>query len=97
MKGRKEMNLFDLQCKCCGGELAEVEGKSRVAKCIYCGKMQSIPELSDERRANQFNRAEQLRKNNDYDKAISVYEKLIEENPTDPEAYWSMVLCRYGV
>ncbi len=91
------MNLFDLQCRTCKGELEAVEGATRVAKCIFCGRKQSIPILTDERRANQFKRAEQLRINNDYDKAIAVYEKLIEEDPTDPEAYWSMVLCRYGI
>ena len=91
------MNLYDLQCRCCGGGLVEIEGSNRVAKCQFCGRKQSIPIFSDEKRANQFSRAEQLRKNNDYDKAISLYERLIEEDPTDPEAFWSMVLCRYGI
>ncbi|MBO4485039.1 MAG: hypothetical protein J5738_06590 [Lachnospiraceae bacterium] len=28
---------------------------------------------------------------------MSIYEGILDEDPTDAEAYWSLVLCRYGI
>lgn len=28
---------------------------------------------------------------------MNIYEKILEEDPADAEAYWSLVLCRYGI
>lgn len=74
-----------------------VEGEKRVGKCLFCGKKQTVPKLPDEHRANLYARAEHYRRNNDFDKAMEVYEKILEEDLSDPEAYWSLVLCKYGI
>ena len=84
------------RCKICGGTLDIQQGQS-VAVCEYCGSKQTLPRLDDERRANLYERANHFRRNNDFDKAITVYEQILNEDNTDAEAYWSLVLCRYGI
>lgn len=88
------MALF--KCKMCGGELDVHEGMS-VTECPYCGTKQTLPRLDDEKRANLYDRADHFRRGNEFDKASDVYEKILEEDKEDAEAYWSLVLCRYGV
>ena len=88
------MSVF--RCKMCGGTL-EVRPGETTGVCEYCGTRQTIPRLDDERRANLYDRAGQFRRNNDYDKASDLYEQILLEDRTDAEAYWSLVLCRYGV
>ena len=88
------MQIF--KCKMCGGDLEIAEGSS-VAECQYCGTKQTLPKLSDEKRANLYDRANHFRRSNDYDKAMSIYESILNEDNTDAEAYWSLVLCRYGI
>lgn len=85
-----------LKCKMCGGSLAVEAGKS-VAVCEYCSTRQTLPRLEDERIAALYERAELLRSSSDFDKAASVYEQIVSAAPTDAEAYWSLVLCRYGI
>ena len=88
--------MAELNCKICGGTLAIEEG-STVATCEYCGTKQTLPKLTDERRMQMYDRANHFRRNSDYDKAMSVFEQILNEDRTDAEAYWSIVLCRYGV
>ena len=68
-----------------------------IATCEYCGTQQTLPKLDDERRANLYDRANHFRRNNEFDKAMGIYEKILNEDNTDAEAYWSLVLCRYGI
>ena len=88
------MSVF--KCKICGGAL-EIVGSTTVAECQYCGTKQTLPRLSDERISNLYDRANHFRRNNDYDKALSIYEQILSEDRSDSEAYWSIVLCRYGI
>ena len=80
----------------CGGDLDVVDNMS-VAKCPYCGANQTLPRLDNERKLNLFDRANHFRRNNDYDKAMSIYENILNEDDSDAEAYWSLVLCKYGI
>ncbi len=91
------MEIFDFRCKYCGGELHEVEGAKSVGKCKYCGSKQTLPKLYSEKRATLFGRANHMRRNNEFDKAEALYEQILNEDPSDPEAYWSLVLCRFGI
>ena len=84
------------KCKMCGGALEVTEGAS-VAECPYCGAKQTLPKLDDERRANLYDRAGHFRRMSDFDKAMALYEQILNEDTTDAEAYWSIVLCRYGI
>lgn len=88
------MALF--KCKMCGGDLNIVDGAT-VCECEYCGTKQTLPKLDDEKKSNLYDRANHFRRNNEYDKAMSIYEKILEEDKTDAEAYWSIVLCEYGI
>lgn len=88
------MSIF--KCKMCGGELQINPGES-VAVCEYCGTTQTLPKLDDDRRANLYDRANHFRRNKDFDKAAGIYEQILNEDKTDAEAYWSLVLCRYGI
>ena len=84
------------KCKMCGGSL-DVQSGTTVATCEYCDTQQTIPQLDDERRVNLYDRANHFRRNNDFDKAMGIYEQIVTENGDDAEAYWSLVLCRYGI
>ena len=84
------------KCKMCGGDLEIIED-STVAVCEYCGSKQTLPRLSDDRKRNMYDRANHFRRNNAYDKAMSIYENILNEDTTDAEAYWSLILCKYGI
>lgn len=88
------MALF--KCKMCGGEL-EVQQGMTICECPYCGTKQTLPNLDDEKRLSLYDRANHFRRNNEYDKAMDIYEKILEQDKEDAEAYWSIVLCRYGI
>jgi len=83
------------KCKMCGGTL-EV-GNESVAVCEYCGTKQTLPKLDDDKRSNLYDRANHFRRNNEYDKALAIFEQILNEDPSDAEAYWSIVLCTYGI
>ena len=85
-----------LRCKMCGGTM-EIDAKQSVAVCQYCGTRQTLPRLDSERVAGLYERADLLRRGNDFDKAAAVYEQIVSLAPNDAEAYWSLVLCRYGI
>ena len=84
------------KCKMCGGTV-EFEPGATVGVCDSCGTKQTLPRLDDDRRANLYDRANHFRRNNDFDKAAGLYEQILNEDSTDAEAYWSLVLCRYGI
>lgn len=74
-----------------------IQENDSVAVCDYCGTKQTVPRLSDDRRMNLYDRANHFRRNNEFDKAMGIYEQILNEDQTDAEAYWSLVLCRYGI
>ena len=84
------------KCKMCGGAL-EIGDSDSVAVCEYCGTKQTVPKLDSEKRANLYDRANHFFRNDEFDKAMGIYEQILGEDKTDAEAYWSIVLCRYGV
>lgn len=88
------MSIF--KCKMCGGTI-EFEQGATVGVCDSCGTKQTLPRLDDDRKANLYDRANHFRRNNDFDKAMGIYETILNEDNTDAEAYWSLVLCRYGI
>ena len=89
-------DMAKIQCKMCGGELTLPEGVLS-GTCEYCGSLVTFPKISSEQQENLYQRAEHFRQINEYDKAVAAYEKLIDADPDDAEAYWGLVLCRYGI
>ena len=88
------MSIF--KCKMCGGELEILENSS-VAKCLYCRTKQTVPKSMDENMQNIFNRANALRLKSEFDKAEALYERIIQADDTQAEAYWGLILCKYGI
>ena len=88
--------MSTFKCKMCGGEI-EFEQGATVGVCDSCGTKQTLPRLDDDRKANLYDRANHFRRNNDFDKAMGIYEQILNEDRTDAETYWSLVLCRYGI
>ncbi len=84
------------KCKMCGGTIEFEQGAS-VGVCDSCGTKQTLPRLDDDKKANLYDRANHFRRNNEFDKAMGIYEQILSEDNTDAEAYWSLVLCRYGI
>ena len=84
------------KCKMCGGTIEFNQGDT-VGVCDSCGTKQTLPRLDDDKKANLYDRANHFRRNNDYDKAAGIYEQILNEDNTDAEAYWSLVLCCYGI
>ena len=80
----------------CGGTL-DIKENETVATCEYCGTRQTVPRLDRERKIALYDRADHFRRNNEFDKAIALYEQILNEDNTDAESYWSLVLCRYGI
>lgn len=85
-----------IKCKMCGGDLELIEGSS-VAVCEYCGTQQTVPAADNEKKLTLFARANRLRLACEFDKAAGVYESIVADFPTEAEAYWGLVLCRYGI
>ena len=88
------MTIF--KCKMCGGDLEISDGAS-IAECEYCGTKQTVPKVVDENLQNLFNRANTLRIKSEFDKAEKLYEKIIQSDSMQAEAYWGLILCKYGI
>ena len=84
------------KCKMCGGALELSENQS-VATCEYCGTQQTLPKLDNEKKLALFSRANNLRLKSEFDKAAGIYESIIAEFRDEAEAYWGLVLCKYGI
>ena len=85
-----------LKCKMCGGDI-QINSDQTYGTCDSCGSVMTLPKASDERTANLFNRANHFRRLNDFDKALSMYEDILNEDNTNAEAHWGIVLARYGI
>ena len=85
-----------IKCKMCGGDLV-IEPGSTVAECEYCGSRQTVPTADNEKKLTLFARANRLRSGCEFDKAAGVYESIVADFPEEAEAYWGLVLCKYGI
>lgn len=85
-----------IKCKMCGGDLVIAPGAT-VAECEYCGSRQTVPNQDNEKKLTLFARANRLRSACEFDKAAGVYESIVAEFPREAEAYWGLVLCKYGI
>ncbi|MBR5922167.1 MAG: TIR domain-containing protein [Clostridia bacterium] len=85
-----------LKCKICGGDMT-VSADKTFGICEYCGSTMTLPKIDDDQRAEAFNRGNHFRRIGEFDKALSVYERIVEESPDDAEAHWCCALCRFGI
>ena len=84
------------KCKMCGANL-EISENQSVVMCEYCKTHQTLPKFDDDRKISLFTRANHLRFNCEFDKAAGIYESIVTEYPDEAEAYWGLVLCKYGI
>lgn len=84
------------KCKMCGGDIEVIQG-TNVGKCLYCKSTMTLPNIENEKILNLYNRANNLRLSNDFDKAYAIYEMILELNEEEIEAHWGLILCKYGV
>lgn len=84
-----------IECSRCGGKL-EINENMSVGTCMYCGSVITIPK-SWEKKSNLYNRANYLRRANEFDKAEEVFEDILKEDNTEAEAHWGVLMCRYGI
>ena len=88
--------MVELKCKMCGGNLKIID-KISYTTCEYCGSTMTLPNLNDDRIVNLFNRANQYRLQNEFDKAMATYENILAEDNSNAEAHWGVILAKYGI
>lgn len=84
------------KCKMCGGNIEFNTGDS-VGICDSCGTKQTLPKATDDAVNSLFNRANTLRIKSEFDRAGELYNKIISVDETQAEAYWGLILCKYGI
>ncbi|MBP3323864.1 MAG: hypothetical protein J6M16_06695, partial [Clostridia bacterium] len=85
------------KCKMCGGSVVITDSRAGVGVCDYCGTEQTVSKTREESLHSLFDRANVQRMRSEFDKAERLYEKIIQEDDKDAEAYWGLILCRYGI
>lgn len=85
-----------IKCKMCGGDI-ELSPDKTFGTCDSCGSTMTFPKVDDEQRAAAFNRGNYFRRIGEFDKALALYERIVQEDETDAEAHWCCALCRYGI
>ncbi len=85
-----------IKCKMCGGDI-ELSADKTFGTCEYCGSTMTLPKVDDDQRAAAFNRGNHFRRIGEFDKALAVYERIVQEDDTDAEAHWCCALCRFGI
>lgn len=85
-----------LKCKMCGGDIIAIEGQT-YGTCDSCGSTVTLPSINDQRMENLFNRANHFRMVSEFDKAVATYEMILNEDNSNAEAHWGLLLSRYGV
>lgn len=84
------------KCKLCGGQL-DIKQGDKLTTCPYCGSIQTIPNLDDEKINRLFERGNELIRNCQFDDAINKFEEILLLRNDDPEIYWSLLMAKFGV
>lgn len=83
------------RCMICG-YVMDADGGKSVEICKNCGMEIAVPPDLKEY-GDWYNEAIYLRQKGDFEKAQSVYDKILMVNPGSADAYFGRVMCRYGV
>ena len=86
-----------LKCKMCGGDIEVTAAEQTYGTCGHCGTTSTLPKAADEQIANLFNRANHFRRRNDFDKAVTAFENILNIDAYSAEAHWGLVLSKYGI
>jgi len=85
-----------LICKSCGKHI-EIEEGVTVCECKNCGITQTVPKVYDSTEMILFHDANTLLFNCKFDKASKEFERIISDYSDEAEAYWGLILCKYGI
>lgn len=87
-----------IKCKICGGNIEFMPGDT-YGICQHCGTVSPVPKVNseDKLKLNLYNRANHFRRQGEFDKAVAVYEKILEKDDTEAEAHWGVAISRYGI
>lgn len=84
-----------LDCECCGGRLIEVN--SSTFKCDHCGYTKIIQTNFTTEIVSMINQANILRNKGEFDDAGDIFREVISKDENNPEGYWGVFLCDYGI
>ena len=90
------MKNYVLNCESCGGAL-EYSPDGLSAVCPYCGNKYNFRGAKSEALTLALNRANAMRAACDFDGAMREYTLITERDPGDAEAWWGLVLSKYGI
>lgn len=88
--------VASIKCKYCGGTVSAFPDNA-LGICSRCGASMTLPTDSSPSRAAAHNCGNYLRRSGKFDQALSIYQKLLQEDAQDAEAHWGSALCRFGV
>ena len=88
-------NQLILDCECCGGRLLEVN--TNTFKCDHCGYTKIIQTNFTTEIVSMINQANILRNKGEFDDAGDIFREVILKDETNPEGYWGLFLCDYGI
>ncbi len=86
------------RCKACGGNL-NIDSKSNIGTCEYCGTKQPIQNFNDEHlhglayKDRLFERAMLHLSSGEYKFAVEYFDRHLDEYPKDYRAWWGKVLA----
>ena len=88
--------MAKIHCKMCGGQI-DLQSGMTSGECPYCGSLTTFPKIDTPQREQLYNRAEHFRQVNNFDKAVSSYEAILNIDSEDPEAWWGLLISKYGI
>ncbi len=74
-----------------------IQDHSASMKCPHCQHLQGLPRLRNESKVRLLDYAAHHRSERRFKEALSAYQKALSYDPEDPEVYWLMALCQYGI
>lgn len=84
-----------LKCEVCGGQL-ELNQDMTIGVCQYCDAINVIPK-DIEKQEKLYNYATNLRLNNEFDRAIRIYDDILKEDEHNAEAHWGLLLSKLAI
>lgn len=82
------------RCQVCGGNL--ILKHDYFAVCDSCHTEQFLPRI-DSNVTNLYERANHMRIMANFDEAVKLFNKVLDQYPNDSATYWQIVLCKFGV
>ena len=89
------MNAMPMKCDCCSASVLFRAGET-VARCGFCRREMVRPNSTGEA-LRDLERANELWSQCSFGEAAAQYQQVLAKNPSEYEARWKLMLCRYGV